>query len=105
MRDPLGLSPGNMNKLNSYNSTKDSLLNIQACLRDPCIQASKGRQAGTGEGEGEDRGGLRLVMDTVLQPGAQGQAQPGEGRKPAVAGISFSWKEHRDSEGTLAGTV
>ena len=31
MRDPLGLSPWSFNNMNSYNSTKNSLLNTQTC--------------------------------------------------------------------------
>ena len=46
MRDPLGVSHGNVNNSNSCISTKDSLLNIHACLRDLRIETFKGGPEG-----------------------------------------------------------
>ena len=41
VRDPLGVSPGNVNNLNSYNFTKDSLLTAHLCLKDLHIETFK----------------------------------------------------------------
>ena len=50
MRDPLSLSPGNVNNLNSCNLTKDSLLNVPVCLRDHHIETlNVGQREQTGE--------------------------------------------------------
>lgn len=46
MSDLLHFSPWSFNNLNSYNWTKDSLVNTQANLRDPLIEISKGGQIG-----------------------------------------------------------
>lgn len=44
MKDPPGLSPWNFNNLNSYDPTKDFMLNAQIHLRDPNIEICKGGQ-------------------------------------------------------------
>ena len=41
MRDPLGLSTSSFNNLNSYNSSKNFLLNVQTSLRDLHIENLK----------------------------------------------------------------
>lgn len=42
MRDPLNISPCYRDKkLTNFNFTKNSLLNTETCLRDPCIKAFK----------------------------------------------------------------
>ena len=50
VRDPLGLSPSTVNYLNSYNLTKDILLNVHVCLRHQHIETlNVGQREHTGE--------------------------------------------------------
>lgn len=71
----LGISPGSYNKLNVYNSKKETLCNTQACLRNPCIETSYGGQ--TGQARKEERGSEELwAIGQSLGP----TAVSGEGR-------------------------
>lgn len=65
VRGPPGFSPWSY-KLDSYNSTKDFLLNTQTHLGDPCIETSEGGQIGRNRAGGNGEG-QRLVSKT--QPG------------------------------------
>ena len=49
MKDFLGLSLSSFKKLNSYNSTKDSLINVHTHLRNRHFETSKGEQASGSE--------------------------------------------------------
>ena len=66
MRDPLGVSHGNVNNSNSYNSTKDSLLNIHACLKDLHIERFQGGP------EGPNRRGKKICHGAGVELCLQG---------------------------------
>ena len=66
MRDPLGHSPRNVNNSNSYNLTKDSLLNGHVCLRDLHIETFK-----VGQSEQTEEGRIYDGPGKVQSTGAQ----------------------------------
>lgn len=100
MRDTLGPSHWSFNSLNTYNLTKDSLLNAQASLRDPCNETSKCVQMGT-------KGRARKERDSEhpqTQPCSQEfKAGPKEERNLVVPGAPFSWEEQRNLVSIPAG--
>lgn len=57
-------------KLNSYNSTKDSLCNTQRHLRDPCMETSAGGRiwANNGRGKGEVYVGHGMQLVALCSP-------------------------------------
>lgn len=96
MRDTLGLSHWSVNSLNTCNLTKDSLLNVQAGLRDPCSETSKCVQMGT---KGRGKKG-----NPQIQPHSQEfMAGPKEERNLVVPGALFSWEEQRNLVSIPAG--
>ena len=70
MRDPLGLSPRSFNNLNSYNPTKDSLLNTQIRHTGPYIETPEGGQV---EQKGEVKKDMGLIQARDSPPAQLGE--------------------------------
>lgn len=87
MREPFGLFPWSFNNLNSCNSTKNSLLNTQAYLKNLHIETSKRGQVGKKE-KGKKGEEMLGTMDAALKPEAYGWSQP-SGKESGVAGAPF----------------
>lgn len=79
----LEISPRNDNKSNSYNSTKDTLHNTQAQLRDPHINTSE-----SGKTREEGRGGNAETWATGQSP--ELTVVSGEGRIQAAGAFSVT---------------
>lgn len=76
----LGLCPVSYN-LNSHNLTKDSLLNTQTFLRDPCIETSKDGRVGGSKGGGKRKRWID-TLETASSPKLELRSHfpvPGEG--------------------------
>lgn len=93
VRDPFDLSLRSFNNLNSYNSTKTSLLNAQTHLRDPCIATCKGRQVGPNLG-GEK--GEKLRRATQTQPWSR-ELTVGRGKESGFGWYSLQLRGVRRS--------